>query len=96
MDNTNRPDRLTQLCDEAVGRLERAADLLKRIKAGDQSFPSPAVQLAAMCRHVAYEGSVLAVPVDAILAELQEIAADEVFGPRGEDQTAGPGKAAAS
>jgi hypothetical protein len=96
MTSSTKSARLVKMCDEAIGRLERAADLLRRIKAGDNSFPSPAVQLAALCRHVAYEGSVLAVPVGPILAELEEVEADEVFGPREEDQTAGESKAAVS
>jgi hypothetical protein len=84
MNSSTKSARLVKMCDEAIGRLERALELLRRIKAGDNSFPSPAEQLAAMCRHVAYEGNVLAVPVDAILAELQELEADLVFGPREE------------
>jgi hypothetical protein len=75
-------DRLTQLCDDAITRLDRCISLLKAITAKDTASANAAAWLRGQTRHVPYEGEVLCVPMEPIFAELEALEADEVFGPR--------------
>lgn len=86
MSNT-KTNQLTELCDKTIERLEHAVRLLKGIKAQDAASPNSVAWLRGLTRTIPYEGDVLCVNVDPIFAELEQMEADEVFGPReGEDE----------
>lgn len=74
--------RLNRLCDEAIGRLERAIDLICDVKKQDGASGNAARWLLGLTRTMPFEGRMLCLPLDAVFEELHEMEADEVFGPR--------------
>src|SRR5262249_40608940 len=70
--NTNTTsDRLTQLCDQAIARLDRCIQLLKAIRDQDTASANAAAWLRGMTRFIPYEGEQIVVNVDPIFAELE-------------------------
>jgi hypothetical protein len=74
--------RLHELCDKAITRLESAARLIRQIRAQDAASDNAKLWLSGFRRLIPYEGECVVVNVDSIFLELQELDADETFGPR--------------
>lgn len=74
--------RLNRLCDEAIGRLERAIDLIRDVKKQDGASDNASRWLLGLTRAMPFEGRVLCLSLDSVFEELREIEVDEVFGPR--------------
>jgi hypothetical protein len=82
---TSAYSRLDKLCDQAISRLDRCIKLLEQIKAQDTASSNAASWLHHECQRRPYDGEAIVVPVEAIFTELEELEADQVFGPREEE-----------
>jgi hypothetical protein len=79
---TQEATRLDKLCDQAIANLDRCIKLLEQIKANDTASSNAAHWLRNECHHRPYDGLAIVVPVESIYQELEDLEADQVFGPR--------------